>query len=161
MILLKNTVLKYLKINKKNQQQLTNFCRSIYREMNWDWSFVDDLVSTVEEYKKGTFFIVKEGKQIIGCGGLKGLNTRKALIKRFYIANEYRGKGLAKKLLDLLEKEATIKNYKVLVLDVLKENLPAKKFYIKHDYKKYMAKSDELWPETNNPELFDYYRKNL
>jgi putative acetyltransferase len=48
------------------------------------------------------FFVVREEETPAGCGGIKLFGTEYGEIKRMYVRPEFRGRGLAKKLLDHL-----------------------------------------------------------
>ncbi len=54
----------------------------------------------------GDFLVVYDGERPVGCGGLKRLDDRTCEIKRMYVLPEYRGRGLAGRLLGALEARA-------------------------------------------------------
>lgn len=55
--------------------------------------------------------------QLAGCGAIKPFDKHKMEIKRVYVKQDQRGKGIAQTLLAELEKWATELNYKACVLE--------------------------------------------
>src|SRR5882757_1034031 len=55
-------------------------------------------------------------------------------LKRIYVLNEYQGKGVAQKLMDLYLTYAKENNYEVVWLGVWEENLKAQNFYKKYGF---------------------------
>jgi len=52
----------------------------------------------------GTFVIARADGRAVGCGALRKLDETSAEVKRMYVAPEMRGQGVAKAVLDHLEK---------------------------------------------------------
>jgi len=69
------------------------------------------------EPPKGRWLVAYRGAQPIGCAALKRLDERTAEIKRVYVAPEARGTGVARALLEHLEKIAQTVGYERLRLD--------------------------------------------
>lgn len=72
--------------------------------------------------------------QPIGCGALKEFDTEAMEIKRMYIKQGYRGRGLASKILSNLENWALELNYKKCVLETGKRQKEAVILYKKRGY---------------------------
>jgi len=72
--------------------------------LNWidrDLSFQqidEELNSFPGKYSEpnGSFFTAKDGEQVIGCIGLKKIQTDICEMKRLYVKDEYKGKGLGR-----------------------------------------------------------------
>src|SRR3989339_832091 len=90
---------------ESDQETVAAFIVSIFKELNWPMEDAD------------------------------GLDDIVGLIKRFYINLEFRGKGIAQQLMSKLEAEAKNKGYRILVLDVEKDDPRAQRFYEKRGYK--------------------------
>ena len=60
--------------------------------------------------------VVHEGIPI-ACGSFKEYSVRVAEIKRVFVRESYRGKGLGKEIIKKLEEKAKIKGYKKLILE--------------------------------------------
>ena len=61
---------------------------------------VDEFVSSVSS--DGIFYLIQVKDKIIGMGALRKLKVGIGEIKRMYVKPEYQGKGLGKKMLQLL-----------------------------------------------------------
>lgn len=62
-------------------------------------------------------FIAYDGNQAIGCAAIKRYNEESAEVKRVFIREEYRGHGISKKLMELLEQTAREQGYSCLLLE--------------------------------------------
>jgi putative acetyltransferase len=71
----------------------------------------------------------------VGCGCFKKYSDITAEIKRMFVKKDYRGKGVAKLILDNLENWAKDKNFKKVILETGKKQVEAIKFYTKLSYK--------------------------
>jgi len=65
----------------------------------------------------GLFVVVYRGDEPTACGGFKGLDATRAEIKRVYVRPEHRGRGLARQLMQHLERAARDAGYRVVRLD--------------------------------------------
>ncbi len=61
----------------------------------------EDLKQLMEAYKgpSSTFFIAEEDHHIVGTCGVKADGTHTAILRRLFVDNRYRGKGIGKELL--------------------------------------------------------------
>jgi putative acetyltransferase len=67
--------------------------------------------------KKVAFFVLRQEGVAAGCGGVQLFGTEYGEVKRMYIRPQYRGLGLAKKMLDHLEAYARENDVKLLRLE--------------------------------------------
>lgn len=156
--------IKISQFKKNNQKELVDFCKLIYKEKEWDWSYVEDLENTSKYYGDfgDSFFIAKNNEnKIVGIGGLKRLNKKQGLLRRLYVAEEYRGLGLSVLIFNKIIEFAQKNKFDYIVLDVFNGNIRAQKFFEKMGFKKFKQKYNSEWSETNNPELFGFYRKKI
>jgi len=137
------------KIQDKDIKKAKEFCLDIFEENN-----LKDFFSG----KREVFFVAKFKKRIVACGGLKELSRDEGLLKRFYVAKEFRGKGLAEKMIKKIKEFAGEKRYKTIVLDVFKNNERAKKFFQKQGFQVFTPSSSEKWLESQHPEKFQFRR---
>lgn len=95
-----------------------------------------DLNSITEDYlQTGDIFLVALNKgKVIGTGGLIKEKNYIGRVVRMSVDKEYRGKGVAKKILTFLEKTAKNKNYKQIVLETNKDWYEAISLYKKCGY---------------------------
>lgn len=71
----------------------------------------------------------------VGSAGFKKYDDECAEVKRVFIKREYRGKGISKKLMELLEERARNKGYKYLILESGELLVAAMSLYRKIGYK--------------------------
>jgi GNAT superfamily N-acetyltransferase len=72
----------------------------------------------------------------VGCGGLKKIDLQTAEIKRMYVEPEYRGRGVAAKILTALETWATELDFNQLCLETGVNNPSAQSVYRKKGFEK-------------------------
>lgn len=80
-------------------------------------------------------FVIYDGDKAAGCASFKRYNDECAEVKRVFIRNEYRGRGLSRKLMDLLEQKAKEKGYSCLLLESGEILVEAMALYRKIGYK--------------------------
>lgn len=64
--------------------------------------------------------------EAVGCGSYKRYDAENAELKRVFLRKEYRGQGIAKKLLSLIERDAKNAGYRYMILEtgeLLKESV--------------------------------------
>lgn len=151
------------KIKEEDINKARIFCESIFDEFGWDKSFAYGLENLKKEFgrEREAFFLAKKGQKVVGSAGLKELSEKTSLMKRFYAAQNFRGKGLAKIIFSRLKKFAKEKGYQEILLDVHKVNLRAKRFYEKQGFVLFSPKPYKKWPESKHPEMFDYEKLKL
>lgn len=71
----------------------------------------------------------------VGIAGFKKYDDKCAEVKRVFIKQEYRGRGISNKLLELLEKTAREKGYRYLILESGEPLVAAMALYRKMGYK--------------------------
>ena len=153
---------KIEKIQEKDIDKAFSFCISIFDELSWDKKFSYGLENLKEFFSNSreAFFLAKQ-EEIIGCGGLKNLSKQEGLLKRFYVAKNFRGKGLAPLILENIKEFAKDKNYKFIVLDVFKDNFRAKRFFEKNEFKPFNPKPNKNWKESEHPDIFEFKRLEI
>jgi ribosomal protein S18 acetylase RimI-like enzyme len=106
----------------------------------------DELMNFPQKYKEpdGAFIIAKDNDNIVGCVGIKKLDESVCEMKRLFVNDKYKGKGIGKKLVKIIIKEAKSKNYKKMRLDTLRTMKNALKIYYKNNFY-------EIEPYYNNP----------
>jgi N-acetylglutamate synthase-like GNAT family acetyltransferase len=99
-----------------------------------------------EKYKEpaGTFIIAKENDKIVGCIGMKKLENKICEMKRLFVNDNYKGKGIGKKLVEIMIKEAKLIHYEKMRLDTLDTMEAALNIYYKNNFYK-------IEPYYNNP----------
>ncbi|MBK5722024.1 GNAT family N-acetyltransferase [Dysgonomonas sp. Marseille-P4677] len=112
--------------------QLIEELDSFLNMRNGDLQAQYDAYNLIE--KLATVVIVYHSNRAIGCGCFKEYDKNRAELKRMYVNEQFRGTGTASRLLDELEKWATEKNYKGMILETGVHQLEAIRFYQKNGY---------------------------
>ncbi|MDP2910609.1 MAG: GNAT family N-acetyltransferase [bacterium] len=156
-------MIKIAEIKNGDTEKAYQFCMGIFEELGWDKRFSYGLKNLKDFFNnpKEAFFLAKEGKRIIGCGGLKELSKDNGLMKRFYVAKDFRGKGVACLIFKKIRGFAEKQGYKVIILDTFKNNFRAQKFYQKQGFRSFKPKPNENWKESLCPELFEFLKLKL
>ena len=96
----------------------------------------DELNNFPKKYEEpeGTFVVAKENDKIVGIVGIKKLENRICEMKRLYVNDNYKGKGIGKKLVEIIIEEAKIKNYEKMRLDTLNTMEAALNLYYKNGF---------------------------
>ncbi|APG65784.1 MULTISPECIES: GNAT family N-acetyltransferase [Tenacibaculum] len=79
--------------------------------------------------------VIYDAKKPIGCGAIKKFDDTSVEVKRMFVSEECRGKGVAQKILTELEIWANELGYKKCVLETGKRQIEAVQFYKKSGYK--------------------------
>lgn len=125
-----------------------------YIRTNSDHKDFDQLIVKLDQYlaiingEENDFFVQHNSKQliehvvlgydedkIVACGAFKKMDEETVEIKRMFVLEDYRGKGVASQLLTELENWAKEINYKFTVLETSKVMLDAVGLYTKMNYK--------------------------
>lgn len=75
-----------------------------------------------------------QGSVAVGCGAIKEFNEATMEVKRMYVREEYRGKGIAGKILSELEKWAKELGYQKCILETGTRQVEAIALYKKSNY---------------------------
>jgi len=78
--------------------------------------------------------LIYEEGLAIGCAGFKHYGNDTAEVKRVFIREDYRGKGLSKQLMDYLERHAKEKGIRKLILETGEPLVEAMELYRKIGY---------------------------
>lgn len=79
--------------------------------------------------------LVYNGDSPIGCVGFKRYDNESAEVKRVFIKNGYRGKGISRRLMNFLEDKAKEKGYRSLILETGEPLIEAMGLYSSIGYK--------------------------
>jgi N-acetylglutamate synthase-like GNAT family acetyltransferase/DNA-binding MarR family transcriptional regulator len=80
------------------------------------------------------WYAINNTGEIIGCIGLIKIDEENAEIKKFFVRKQFRGKGVAKKLMHTLIKSAVKHHFKKIFLGTVDTLLAAQKFYKKYGF---------------------------
>ncbi|MDR3609499.1 MAG: GNAT family N-acetyltransferase [Ignavibacteriaceae bacterium] len=80
------------------------------------------------------FLVIKSDNINIACGAVNHIDSTTAEIKRMYVREEYRGKGLSNLLMNALEEFINNKGYKKIILETGGKQPVALNLYKKYGY---------------------------
>ena len=113
--------------------------RLLIGELNKElWSRYDNMQAVYDKHN-----IIENNKNVlvaykdeiaVGCGCFKKYNDKTVEIKRMYVKPEYRGKKIARLILDALEKWAIELNISATVLETGTKQAEAIHLYLKSGY---------------------------
>jgi GNAT superfamily N-acetyltransferase len=102
----------------------------------------------------GGFFVVYLRGTAVGCGGFKRLDRRTAEIKRMFVLPEARNRGIARRILEHLEREATKAGYGLVRLDTGDRQPEALHLYRSAGY-------EEIPDYNGNPAASYWFEKSV
>jgi ribosomal protein S18 acetylase RimI-like enzyme len=131
----------YKKIEENEIIETKKLVMEYVEWLNFDLSFQnidDELNNFPGKYKEpgGAFYIARDGNNVIGCVGLKKMDNKICEMKRLFVSNNYKGKGIGKKLVEIIINEGKIKEYEKMRLDTFNKMETALKIYCKYGFYK-------------------------
>ena len=94
-----------------------------------------------EEFRREYFraraglWLAWQGPRLAGCVALRPLGPGKAELKRMYVRERFRGRGIAQKLLDAAEAFARGEGYRWAYLDTTDAMVAARRLYLRNGYR--------------------------
>jgi GNAT superfamily N-acetyltransferase len=85
---------------------------------------------------RGVFLVAYDADEAVGCGATRLIDAQTAEIKRMYVDPAYRGKGIAARLLEELERHARALGAKELVLETGERQPEAVALYSRAGFQK-------------------------
>ena len=76
-----------------------------------------------------TFFVARVGSQAVGCAALRELDPGTGEVKRMFVRDGYRGRGIARRLIDALDARGRELGYHTLRLETGEGQLEAINLY--------------------------------
>ena len=80
------------------------------------------------------FYVAFDGDRAVGTGALRGIDAEHGEVKRMYVDPDYRGSGVAARMLSVLEDDARGRGWNRLVLETGDTMTPAQRFYTRNGY---------------------------
>lgn len=121
---------------------VTNILENEFGHVGIDRPDLDD-ISTFYQVNKGNFWIALYEGKLIGTIGLKDYNGV-GYIKRMAVGKDFRGTGVAQRLLEAVTKFARKQGYRKLYLSTSPNLVAANKFYRKVRFKKIKTLPQEI-----------------
>lgn len=77
----------------------------------------------------GDVVISYDGDRPVGCASIKQYDDKHAEVKRVFVKDEYRGNGVARELMKMLEAKAVERGYRYLILETGRPLVAATRLY--------------------------------
>jgi putative acetyltransferase len=87
------------------------------------------------ETRRNAFFVVDSANGIVGSFGLESHNQSDTELRRMYLDRDYRGLGIAQRMLELAETRARALGFTKIILSTAEIQRAADKFYRKSGYR--------------------------
>jgi GNAT superfamily N-acetyltransferase len=97
---------------------------------------------------KGALLVALDSEQPVACAAFRPWDTDTCELKRFYVAPEHRGQGIAAELLMKLVVQARKAGYRRAILDSLERLGTALRFYERHGFERTEAYYDNPEPDV-------------
>ena len=98
---------------------------------------------------RGVVFLARQGDTPVGCGMTQPLDSATAEIKRVYVTDAARGRGIARRLCERLIEQATEDGFECVVLDTSRAFTAARNLYVSlgfYETGPYQPIPDEMLP---------------
>jgi len=107
---------------------------------------------------RSAFWVVTDHQRIIGCFGIERIDEHRAELRRMYLDKEFRGRGLAQKMLQHAESKTVRLQYAAMVLSSAEIQTAALAFYRKSDYRLVRTeRADQMSNKTVGSNLQRYH----
>ena len=118
-------MIKIEKLSENTIEEAKGLIREYLDWINVDLGFQhvdEELAHFPEKYREpeGAFLVAREGDKVVGCVGIKKIGDGTCEMKRFFVKDGYKGRGIGKRLVDEIIKEAKCRGYSRMRLDSLK-----------------------------------------
>lgn len=120
-----------------NSKDISEMSASLHNDLELRYG-KGSIEEFIEENNKMLFFLAAsdDNSHTAACGALRHVNEFTAEIKRMYVKDEYRGRGLSKLILKELEERALNMGYRRIILETGLKQPEAMNLYEKFGYTK-------------------------
>jgi N-acetylglutamate synthase-like GNAT family acetyltransferase len=132
-------MVEYEKLQDRDIEKAKSLIREYITWLNIDLSFQDidtEMDSFPEKYREpeGSFIVARDGEALVGCVGLKKLETGICEMKRLFVSDTHKSRGVGKRLVESILEEAKAKGYRKMRLDTLSRMQSAISLYTKFGF---------------------------
>jgi putative acetyltransferase len=92
------------------------------------------LLEVFSETKRNAFWVVECSNRIVGSFGIESRSASDTELRRMYLDREYRGRGIAQRMLDFAQTKARALGFSKLILSTAEIQKAADKFYRKSGF---------------------------
>ncbi len=144
--------IQIIEFNPIYSQEIYDFVMKIkVDELGWKSDAIDLLeIEKIYLLGRGNFWIAIDSGKIVGTIAIEDKGEGQGYLQRMYLAEEYRGTGLAQNLLDNLLEFAKNKNFKEIYLGTTPVAKRAIRFYEKSVFKRIARLPEKFKDDTND-----------
>ncbi len=135
-----------------DKQGLMSFLDSVLTHLGYEF-LPDSKDSDIRDIETaylggdGAFFVVATGSEIRGCVGVRRLSDQVAELKRLYLSEKYRGRGLGRDLCTVAIEESKRLGCTVMRLDTTRRATPALGLFQKLGFQEIPRYNDDEFAE--------------
>jgi len=144
--------MKIRKYQKKYDSQTKKLIINVFVEF-----FGRNIIAEWEKFNDyAVMYLAEDNGKLVACAALKDDGEGIGKLKRMYILENYRGKGLGKKLFNKILEKAKDKKMKILRISTVPEMKGAITFYKKHGFKMMNnVNVEQKFPELKHEDVKD------
>lgn len=93
------------------------------------------LLEVFSEAKRNAFWVVEGADQIVGSFGIESRSVSETELRRMYLDKEYRGLGIAQRMLDCAQAEARALGFTKMIVSTAQIQRAADRFYRRNGFR--------------------------
>jgi GNAT superfamily N-acetyltransferase len=102
------------------------------------------LLEVFSEAKRNAFWVVESSNQIVGSFGIESRSENDTELRRMYLDKEYRGSGIAQRMLDCAQTTARQLGFTKMILSTAQIQSAADRFYRKNGFRQIRTEVAEV-----------------
>jgi GNAT superfamily N-acetyltransferase len=87
------------------------------------------LIEVFSEAKRSAFWVVESANEIVGSFGIESRGVNDTELRRMYLDEDYRGLGIAQRMLDCAQTEARALGFRKMIVSTAEIQKAADRFY--------------------------------
>jgi putative acetyltransferase len=95
------------------------------------------------EAKKNAFWVVDRQGEVVGCFGIEAHDDTDTELRRMYLNREFRGAGIAKRMLECAEEQARALGFRKMLASTAEIQKQANRFYRRSGFREVRAEAAE------------------
>jgi GNAT superfamily N-acetyltransferase len=94
-----------------------------------------ELLEVFSEARRNAFWVVESAKEIVGSFGIESRGVNDTELRRMYLDRDYRGLGIAQRMLDFTQAEARAFGFTKMIVSTAQIQKAADRFYRKNGFR--------------------------
>ncbi len=93
-----------------------------------------DITNVYQKDSKSNFWLATSENEVVGTIAIKNYGNGRGLLKRMYVKQDMRSKGIGQQLMDIMLKFAKNSDYRIIFASTVEEFVSARNFYKKNGF---------------------------